>query len=178
MWTKNIRNYCFVDTLHTAIIERMGAQWTHKQTRTHFEFGDFSIRFFRFTTQFCTNLLSSRNCYFFYALALSFLALSLCVVEPLLYFRTMSTITKTSCCNDNTLCIINTTPHHTRQRKYTLALNSECEKEKEKKWKENIRKNGCVQLYEMNAINRLRCDLNFIQSETNSMIKTHTQRSL
>lgn len=47
--------------------------------------------------------------------ALSFLALSLCVVEPLLYFRTMSTITKTSCCDDTTLCIINTTPHKTKE---------------------------------------------------------------
>lgn len=90
--------------------------------------------------------------------ALSFLALSLCVVEPLLYFRTMSTITKTSCCDDTTLLY---NKHNTTQDKGNTNSHWTTKAGRRRRIEKNIRTNGCVQLYEMNAASRMRLGFEF-----------------
>lgn len=124
------------------------------QTNTH------TLQIWRFFDSILSifNTIFLQICNYFVYYALSFLALSLCVVEPLLYFRTMSTITKTSCCDDTTLCTINTTPHKTKE---TQTRTEQRMREEDGALGKNIRTNGCVQSYEMNAANRLRWRFEF-----------------
>lgn len=171
MWTKNIRIYCSVNTLHTA---DGSSKNTLTNTHTLQILQIFNSILAIFTTilhkiyaRLAILLLLLRS------LSLFSHSLSLRFVEPLLYFWTMSTITKTSCCDDTTLCIINTTPH-TRQRKYQL---SHCTLNAWKRWhdkRKTYAKMDAFNCTEWMRSNQLRCDLNFVRCEKkNLMNKTN-----